>query len=72
MKELHGTYQRTLAYINLYGVLGSLEELCALDEEARDLIADQDIRVGSMMRCGNMLRGIPSSSSISSDQSLRS
>ena len=46
MKELHGTDQRTLAYINLYGVLGSLEELCALDEEARDLIADQDIRVG--------------------------
>ena len=31
MKQLHGTDQRTMAYINLYGVLGALEELCELD-----------------------------------------
>lgn len=46
MKQLHGTDQRTMAYINLYGVLGTLEQLCQLDEEARKLIADKQMRVG--------------------------
>lgn len=46
MKQLHGTDQRTMAYINLYGVLGSLEELCRMDEEAKTLIAGKKIRVG--------------------------
>ena len=46
MKQLHGTDQRTLAWINLYGILGALEELCAMDEEARALVADRDVAVG--------------------------
>lgn len=46
MKQLHGTDQRTMAYINLYGVLGALEELCELDSEAKSLIAGERIRVG--------------------------
>lgn len=46
MKQLHGTDQRTMAYINLYGVLGALEELCRLDEQARQLIADRAVRIG--------------------------
>lgn len=32
------TDARTLAYINLYAVLGSLENLCELSEEARNLV----------------------------------
>ena len=31
------TDARTLAYINLYGILGALENLCELDEEAKKL-----------------------------------
>ena len=31
------TDARTLAYINLYGILGTLENLCELDEEAKAL-----------------------------------
>ena len=46
MKQLHGTDQRTMAYINLYGVLGALEELCAMDEEARALVSGTSIAVG--------------------------
>ena len=46
MKKLHGTDQRTMAYINLYGVLGALEELCAMDEKASALIGNHRIRVG--------------------------
>lgn len=46
MKHLHGTDQRTMAYINLYGVLGTLEQLCLLDKEASGLIADKQIRLG--------------------------
>lgn len=46
MKPLHGTDQRTMAYINLYGVLGALEELCAIDGEAHSLVTDKKISVG--------------------------
>ena len=31
------TDAKTLAYINLYGILGALENLCELDEEASKL-----------------------------------
>ena len=31
------TDSRTLAYINLYGILGTLENLCELDENAREI-----------------------------------
>lgn len=35
------TDARTLAYINLYAVLGTLENLCALDEDARALLTNK-------------------------------
>lgn len=33
------TDSRTLAYINMYGVLGTLENLCELDEKAKEIIS---------------------------------
>ena len=33
------TDSRTLAYINLYAVLGTLENLCELDSKAKELIS---------------------------------
>lgn len=33
------TDQRTLAYINMYAVLGTLENLCELDEKAKEIIS---------------------------------
>lgn len=35
------TDARTLAYINMYAVLGAIENLCALDEEARSLVTTE-------------------------------
>ena len=32
------TDSRTLAYINMYAVLGAIENLCELDKEASDLV----------------------------------
>jgi len=32
--------QKALAYVNMYGVLGSLENLCVLDEKARKVCSD--------------------------------
>lgn len=52
MRNLHNTDQVTLAYINLYGVLGSLEELCRIDEEAAALIQGQKISVGFFVKGG--------------------
>ena len=46
MNLLHNTNQRTMACINLFGVLGTLEELCRLDETAHALIADKSVRLG--------------------------
>ena len=46
MKLLHGADQRTLAYINLFGVLGALDPLCRLDGEAAALIDGREIAVG--------------------------
>ena len=48
----HGTDQTTLAYINLYGVLGTLENLCRLDEEAKALIADRKVSIGFAVQGG--------------------
>ena len=33
------TDQRTLAYINMYAVLGTLENLCELDEKAKEILS---------------------------------
>ena len=44
--------ERTLSFINLYGVLGSLTELCRLDEEAKNLIAGKNISVGFAVKDG--------------------
>lgn len=37
----HNTDETTMAYINLYAVLGTLENLVQVDEEAKALIAGQ-------------------------------
>ena len=52
MKNLHGTDQRTMAFINLFGVLGSLEELCALDSSAAGILGDADISVAFQVSGG--------------------
>ncbi len=44
--------ERTLAYINLYAVLGSLRELCRLDDEAKRLIKGEDISIGFSVKGG--------------------
>lgn len=36
------TDQRTLAYINMYAVLGTLENLCELDDKAKEILKDLD------------------------------
>lgn len=36
------TDQRTLAYINMYAVLGTLENLCELDDKAKDILKTLD------------------------------
>ena len=46
------TDARTLAYINLFAVLGSLPHLCELSEEARGLIADRKISLGIRVKNG--------------------
>lgn len=52
MDQLHGTTHRTMAYINLYGVLGALEELCRLDGEAQALIAGKAFSIGFQVAGG--------------------
>lgn len=44
--------ERTLAYINLHAVLGSLHELCRLDDEAKRLIKGEDISIGFSVKGG--------------------
>lgn len=41
----HNTDEKTLACINLFAVLGTLENLCKIDDEAKDLIADKQISI---------------------------
>ena len=52
MKNLHGTDQRTMAFINLYAVLGTLEELCALDSRAREILGEKRMAVGFQVAGG--------------------
>ena len=47
------TDAKTLAYINLYGVLGSLENLCELDEDARALLTNKkSLTIGIVVKGG--------------------
>lgn len=47
------TDSKTLAYINMYGILGTLENLCELDPNARALLADQKpISIGFAVKNG--------------------
>ena len=52
MEYLHGTDPRTMAFINLYGVLGTLEELCALEPQAREILGERRISVGFQVANG--------------------
>lgn len=44
--------EKTLAYINLHAVLGCLQKLCLLDDEAKRIIADKDISIGFAVKGG--------------------
>jgi hypothetical protein len=46
------TDQKTLAYINLFGVLGSITELCRQVPEAQALIADKKITISFVVKNG--------------------
>ena len=47
------TDARTLAYINMYGILGTLENLCELDENARALLTNKKpISIGFEVKGG--------------------
>ncbi len=47
------TDARTLAYINMYGILGTLENLCELDENARALLTNKKpISIGLEVKDG--------------------
>ena len=46
------TDAKTLAYINLHAVLGSIPYLCELDERARDLIKNEKISLGFRVKGG--------------------
>jgi len=43
---------KTLAYINLFAILGAIPYLCALDEEARSLIDGHAISIGFAVKGG--------------------
>ena len=43
---------KTLAYINLFAVLGTIPYLCDLDEEAAELIQDKSVSVGFAVKGG--------------------
>ena len=44
--------QKTLAYINLFAILGSIPKLCKECEEARELIKDDKISIGFSVKNG--------------------
>ena len=46
--------QKALAYVNMYGVLGSLENLCAMDDRAQSILAKLDRPVAL---CLNVIGG---------------
>ncbi len=46
------TDQRTLAYVNLFGVLGSLTELCRQVPEAKSLLGDKKITIAISVKGG--------------------
>lgn len=48
----HNTDEMTMAYINLFAVLGTLENLCQLDEEAKALIKDKKVSIGFAVKEG--------------------
>ena len=46
------TDAKTLAYINLHAVLGSIPRLCELDERARELIKNEKVSLGFRVKGG--------------------
>lgn len=44
--------QKTLAYVNMYALLGTIPELCRIDEEAYALIENVDMSVGLAVKNG--------------------
>ncbi len=48
----HNTDEKTLAYINLFAVLGTLENLCKIDDEAKAIIARKQVSIGFAVEDG--------------------
>lgn len=46
------TDAKTLAYINLYAILGTIPYLCELDEKARELIKNEKVSIGFRVKGG--------------------
>ncbi len=46
------TDERTMAYINLFAVLGTLPRLCELDESAKALISGKNVSIGVSVKDG--------------------
>lgn len=44
--------ERALAFLNLYAILGSLPQLCEMDEKASSLISDKTISLGISVKDG--------------------
>ncbi len=51
-QKMKQTDSRTMAHINLFGVLGALPSLCELSQDARDVIAGKTISVGIDVKGG--------------------
>jgi hypothetical protein len=49
----------TLAYINMYGILGALRDLCALSPEAQALAADESLPGKKPVRVGFAVKDGP-------------
>ena len=43
---------KALAYVNLFGILGTIPKLCELDKEARGLIAGENMSIGFAVKGG--------------------
>ena len=48
--------QKALAFANMYGVLGTLQKLCELDERAKEILQKLKAKAKSMLAIGEKLK----------------
>ena len=51
------TDQKAMAYVNMYGVLGALENLCGLDAKAKEILKEIKKPVASAMALATGWKG---------------